>query len=59
MRRNYTSPVGERMVEFRGSVLEGPTKMELGGFVRKILITFSSLGVGGGSTDVCTERTRC
>ena len=48
MRRPYASPVGERMVEFGGNVLEGPTKMELGGFVRKILIIFSSLGVGGG-----------
>lgn len=48
MRRPYISPVGENMVGFGGNVLEGPTKMELGGFVRKISIFFLSLGVGGG-----------
>lgn len=48
MRRHYTSPVGEGMVGSGGILLEGPTKMELGGFVRKISIFFLSLGVGGG-----------
>jgi hypothetical protein len=36
------------MVEFGGLVLEGPTKMEVGGFGSKILIIFFEPGGRGG-----------
>jgi len=50
MRRHYTSPVGERMVESGGCVLEGQGKMVIGGFVEKIVKNFGALGVGGDIT---------
>ena len=48
MRRHYTSPVGEIMVGSGGYVLEGPGKMVVGGFVRKISIIFFEPGGRGG-----------
>jgi hypothetical protein len=48
MKRHYTSPVGEIMVGFGGYVLEGPTKMEIGGFCSKNFNNFFEPGGRGG-----------
>lgn len=47
MRRHYISPVGEIMVGIGGNVLEGQSKMEVGGLDEKIVKFSGALGVGG------------